>query len=195
MKYTIETPRICREWAMPSRHTFEIKPISDLLDYHLDGLSVVVDPFCGRSKRATHRNDLSQSGGVRATDYLDSLIDRGVTADAVLLDPPYSPRQISECYKSVGLEVSGTDTQNARLYAECIERMDRLLKPGGIAIRCGWNSCGFGKGRGYEMLETLIVCHGGAHNDTIVTVERKGEIAHHLPASGRMVNSPEGRKE
>ena len=27
--------------------------------------------------------------------------------------------------------------------------------------------------RGYELLEVLLVPHGGAHNDTIVTVERK----------------------
>jgi len=164
---------IRREWAMPSRHTFDIKPISELLDYHLDGLGVVVDPFCGKSTRATHRNDISHAEGQLATKFLDQLIKQCVLADAVLLDPPYSPRQISECYKGAGIEVSATDTQNARLYAECIRRLDRLLKPGGIAIRCGWNSVGFGKARGYQAIETLLVCHGGAHNDTIVTVEQK----------------------
>lgn len=50
---------------------------------------------------------------------------------------------------------------------------DRLLKNGGIAICCGWNTVGFGKERGYMLEEILMVCHGGAHNDTIVTVERK----------------------
>jgi hypothetical protein len=30
-----------------------------------------------------------------------------------------------------------------------------------------------GKGRGYQMEELLLVAHGGAHNDTIVVVERK----------------------
>jgi len=52
-----------------------------------------------------------------------------------------------------------------------------MLRPGGIAVCCGWNSLGFGLTRGYEMLEILLVTHGGAHNDTIVTVERKvGEV-------------------
>jgi len=48
-----------------------------------------------------------------------------------------------------------------------------MLKPGGIAICFGWNSMGFGLTRGYELKEILLVTHGAAHNDTIVTVERK----------------------
>ena len=32
---------------------------------------------------------------------------------------------------------------------------------------------GLGKNRGFEMLEILLVPHGGSKNDTIVTVERK----------------------
>ena len=55
------------------------------------------------------------------------------------------------------------------------DRLDQLLKPNGIAICCGWNSAGFGRERGYEFIEILLVAHGGAHNDTIVTVERKIE--------------------
>lgn len=101
----------------------------------------------------------------------------GIVADAVLLDPPYSPRQISECYRRVGLKCSMSDTQNAVIYLDAICRLDTLLRPGGVAIRCGWNSAGFGVGRGYEMERILLVSHGGAHNDTIVTVERKRENA------------------
>lgn len=47
------------------------------------------------------------------------------------------------------------------------------IQVGGIVICFGWNSGGFGKGLGFEMLEILLVPHGGAHHDTIVTVERK----------------------
>ena len=80
---------------------------------------------------------------------------------------------MSEAYKNAGRKVGMQETQNARLYKECKDRMARLLKPGGIAICCGWNSMGFGLTRGFEMLEVLLVTHGAAHNDTIVTVERK----------------------
>ena len=37
----------------------------------------------------------------------------------------------------------------------------------------GWNSGGIGKSLGFEIIEILLVAHGGAHNDTICTVERK----------------------
>jgi len=97
----------------------------------------------------------------------------GACADAVLFDPPYSPRQIAECYRSVGLTPTTSDTQNARLYKAVKDGLDRMLRPGGIAICCGWNSGGFGITRGYELVEILLVPHGAAHNDTIVTVERK----------------------
>lgn len=30
-----------------------------------------------------------------------------------------------------------------------------------------------GKERGFEILEILLVCHGGAHNDTICLAERR----------------------
>lgn len=47
------------------------------------------------------------------------------------------------------------------------------IKISGYAICFGWNSVGFGKQRGFEIIEILLICHGGHHNDTIVTVERK----------------------
>jgi hypothetical protein len=47
------------------------------------------------------------------------------------------------------------------------------IKVGGYCISFGWNSNGMGKNRGFEIVEILLVSHGGHHNDTIVTVERK----------------------
>lgn len=157
-----------RVWAMPSPATFTIPPISNLLDRWLHDCAVIVDPFCGDSTRGTVRNDLRS--GFEARLFLAGL---NCDADAVLFDPPYSPRQIAESYKSVGLAVGQQETQSARLYKDVKDALDRILRPGGIAICCGWNSAGFGVRRGYELQEILLVAHGGAHNDTIVTVERK----------------------
>jgi hypothetical protein len=42
-----------------------------------------------------------------------------------------------------------------------------------MAISFGWSSNGIGKTLNFEQLEILIVAHGGIHNDTICTVERK----------------------
>lgn len=164
-----------RVFAMPNPDTFSIKPIAELLDRCLKADQVIIDPFARNSKRGTVTNDLNPN--TRATfhllaeDFVRTLTPD--TSDVVLFDPPYSPRQISEVYQQVGRPCSTKETQNARLYKVVKDGLDQSLKPKGIAICCGWNSLGFGKTRGYEMLEILLVTHGGAHNDTIVTVERK----------------------
>jgi hypothetical protein len=89
-----------------------------------------------------------------------------------LFDPPYSPRQISECYKSIGRAVHNTDTQSS-FYGNRKKEVARIVEHNGIVICFGWNSGGIGKSLGFELMEVLLVPHGGAHNDTIVTVERK----------------------
>jgi hypothetical protein len=112
---------------------------------------------------------------VDAIQFLDFLLSNGLrgSVEVTLLDPPYSPRQISECYKSVGRVCTTKDTQNAALYKECKDRIAKLCKPDGVVITCGWNSAGMGKTRGFEIKEILLVACGGAHNDYIVTVDRK----------------------
>ncbi len=47
------------------------------------------------------------------------------------------------------------------------------MKKDGIVISFGWNTNGIGKTKGFEIIEILMVAHGGSHNDTICTVERK----------------------
>ena len=161
--------KLRRVFAMPNAATFSIGPIRELLKWYLQPGWTVLDPFAGQSLFGTHRNDLR--GGVDARDWLRSLAE--LVADAVLLDPPYSPRQMREMYESAGIANKGCEsTQNAKLYKETIELLDGRLKVGGLAFRFGWNSLGFPKAR-YERLETLLVNHGGGHNDTIVTVDRK----------------------
>lgn len=155
---------------MPSRWTFSIRPIKDFLRRHLEGCHIIVDPFCGESLVASHRNDLGR-GGIDAEEYCKKLFEEGVKADAIPFDPPYSPRQISECYKSIGKPVSSKDTQNAVLYARVRRPLFELLRPGGVALSFGWNSAGFGKA--CATTEILLVQHGGAHNDTICVAQRK----------------------
>lgn len=158
------------EWAMPSRWTFQIPPIADFVAQHTEGARVIIDPFCGSSTIATHRNDLTQ-GGEDAEAFCRRLLGEGVQADVVLFDPPYSPRQIAECYESIGRKATTEDTQNAALYARVRVPLADLLKPGGIALSFGWQSSGFGKE--WLMVDLLLVQHGGAHNDTICVAQRK----------------------
>ena len=167
--------KMSRAWAMPSPWTFSIPPIDEFVTRWAEG--VVVDPFAASSGRASHSNDLDPDAPtdfhLEAGEYCAVLAAHGVVADAVLFDPPYSPHQISTQYKRIGLEVGVEEAQNGRLYKRVRDGLDVLLRPGGIALSFGWNSAGFGKTRGYEIQEILLVAHGGAHNDTICVAERK----------------------
>ena len=91
-------------------------------------------------------------------------------ADGVLFDPPYSPRQIKECYEGIGIKEFNTKSD---FYSNVKDEIARVVKPGGKVISFGWNSMGMGKNRGFEIKRILLVPHGGAKNDTIVTVEVK----------------------
>lgn len=163
--------RYSTTWSMPNRWTFEQPPVADFLRRWLDGCKIVVDPFAGRSTIGTLSNDLGE-GGVDAEEFCtDLLLTHAAKCDAVLFDPPYSPRQISECYKSVGRKVTTADTQNAALYARVRKPLAALLRPGGIALSFGWQSSGFGNKWATE--EVMLVQHGGAHNDTICVAQRK----------------------
>ena len=90
----------------------------------------------------------------------------------VLFDPPYSPRQVSECYKKLGKTVNMQTTQ-ASYWGDMKKEIARTLNPSGVCITFGWNSGGIGKKYGMDIEEVLLVAHGGWHNDTIITVDRK----------------------
>ncbi len=170
-----------RVWAMPNKNTFEIKPIHDLIvDELTDGLWI--DPFANRNKLASVTNDLSMEFDtdyhLDAYDFLKLFDDNSV--DGVLYDPPYSPRQVSECYNNVGYNVTW-DTTKASFWGNHKREISRIVKIGGKVITFGWNSGGIGYKYGFEIQKVLLVPHGGWHNDTICTVEIKtheGEISY-----------------
>lgn len=168
---------IKRIWAMPSADTFNIEPIGKLVKELLASSTVSIDPFARNKRWATHTNDLNPKTQAEchldAVEFLEMLADGGIVADLLIFDPPYSPRQITECYAEAGLKAGMKDTQNARLYSACRDAAMRILAPGAIVVSCGWNSSGMGIGRGFELVEILLVAHGGAHNDTIVVVEKR----------------------
>lgn len=166
--------KIERKWAMPNKNTFSIKPIKTLLEEEVDQNKKWIDPFANNSRVATITNDLNTEFD---TDYhMDALeflkmFETG-SVDGVLFDAPYSPRQISECYKGLGVSLTSKTTQ-ASFWGDIKKEIGRITKIGGKAITFGWNSGGVGKSNGFEIERILLVPHGGWHNDTIVVVERK----------------------
>lgn len=162
-----------RYWAMPNKNTFSIKPIYELIErYKTDGL--IIDPFANSSKIAHITNDLDTQYDtdyhMDAEKFLQMFTDESV--DMVLYDPPYSARQVSECYKKMNLSVNMQTTQSS-YWRKQKEQIKRIVKPNGIVISCGWQSGGIGKKYNFLPLHIRLIAHGGNHNDTIVVVERK----------------------
>ena len=160
--------KIERKWAMPSLHTFTIKPIEVLLNEEFsDG--DWCDPFAGKMSfhASRYSNDIDTTSPAKhhedALTFLKNLEDNYF--DGVLYDPPYSITQA----RNYGHK----KFSSMKYWADCKNEIARILKPNGKAICFGWTSMGLGKGRGFEMKRILLVPHGGSKNDTIVTVEIK----------------------
>lgn len=169
-----------RVWAMPSADTFDVFPIGQLVRWYLHHSKVSVDPFSRNKRWATYTNDINPETAAEshlpALDFIRMLAATEVKADLVIFDPPYSINQAKVCYESFGKGVfTAYDAQNVVRWTDEKAAIAKILQPNGIFIQCGWNSSGMGFLHGCIIERVLLVCHGPAHNDTIVTVERKVE--------------------
>ena len=166
-----------REWAMPNKNTFSILPIKNLIKRYLNGKWI--DPFANDSifKELLITNDINPE---HKTDYnLDALeflkqFDNE-SIDGILFDPPYSIHQINEVYDGYG---------KMKQFSRYAIEIKRIIKNNGHCISFGWNTNGMPyemkidgikqkTGFAKEKKEILIVAHGGCHNDTLITVDRK----------------------
>lgn len=166
-----------RQWAMPSADTFDIPPIREFVKKYLRGSKVSIDPFARNKRWATYTNDLNPDTAAeyhrRAVVFLRYLRMKGIKADLIIFDPPYSPTQIKQCYDGIGGHTYRAGEEN---WVKERNLIYDILTVGGICLTFGWNTCGMGRGRDTEIQELLLVAHGAAHNDTICMAERK--IAH-----------------
>lgn len=173
--------KIERTWSMPNCETFKIKAIKELIQKYVHEYDIVLDPFANACSikneikcRRYISNDLDISFNtdyhLDAQEFMKLFDDNSV--DVVLFDPPYSARQVKECYQKLDKTVTISDTQSS-YFTKFKQEIARVLKPGGICISCGWNTNGIGKKYGFEMIEILDIAHGSSHNDTLVTVEKK----------------------
>ena len=158
---------------MPSRWTFTIKPIQKLLGKYVGDGRGWIDPFAGMNSPAEFTNDINPKmpsrKHLKALDFVKQL--NGGEYVGVLFDPPYSIRQVKECYDSLGLPVEYDET--TLMFTREKDVLSQKIKVGGYVISFGWSSTGFGEQRGFKIKEIMLVPHGGHHNDTIVTVEQK----------------------
>lgn len=171
---------IQRKWAMPNKNTFLIKPIKDLLIEECKA-GFWLDAFANNNTIKTIipsllvvTNDLNDEFktdfNFDALDFLKFFKNKSI--DGILYDPPFSVRQVSECYKKVGKKVT-SDITRADFYTKLKNEITRIIKINGKVLSFGWNSGGIGKTNGFTIEKILLVAHGGIHNDTIVTIEKR----------------------
>ena len=161
---------------MPNKNTFSIKPIKEFVKSYLEVSLVSIDPFARDCEWFTYSNDLNPDTKAKyhldAIDFLKLINEQEIKADLLVFDPPYSVRAVAECYKGIGRTVTQEDTQSS-FYSNIKNEIMKIVKKNGYVLSFGWNSGGIGKTRGFEIIEIMLVSHGGCHNDTICVAERK----------------------
>ena len=169
-----------RYWGMPSADTFDCEPIKGFVQKYLLKSKVSIDPFARNKRWATYTNDLNPNTAAQyhldAEAFLTMLSDKGVVVDLVIFDPPYSLRQVKECYEGVGRDFLAGDSQNSIRWTKERDLLVQIVSVGGIVLSFGWNSAGMGMGRNFTTDEILLVTHGPAHNDTICMAEHRRHI-------------------
>lgn len=168
--------KIKHVFSFPSKNTFTIGPIRKLVEKYVGNGKGWIDPFAGDFSPAEFTNDLNPDKNAKyhlhAMDFLDKF---DCKFKGGLFDPPYSLSQLKECYQNIGVEYFlKKDCQTFPFDVRC--KLADLIEVGGYLISCGWDSNGVGRKFGFEMIEILLVCHGGKHHDTIVTVERRNPL-------------------
>ncbi len=162
---------------MPSADTFDVPTIKGFVQKYLMKSKTSIDPFARNKRWATYTNDLNPETAAEyhmdALDFLKIFQDKGESIDLCIFDPPYSIEQCKRSYNNVGRKVTMRDTQIWGRWTELKDVINSIMIVGGIVLSFGWNSIGMGMNRKYEIIDGMIICHGGAHNDTICIAEKK----------------------
>lgn len=156
---------------MPSANTLSIKPIREIFDWYSFGITV--DPFARNCELCEFTNDLNPTTKAKSNMFALDFIISLPKMNFVVFDPPFTLRQVKECYESVGAQFLKEDSQNAIRWSKERNAIAEKQNKGDRVMSLGYTSVCMGKKRGYKILEICLVAHGPAHNDTIVTVEEK----------------------
>jgi hypothetical protein len=134
---------------MPNSETFSIQPIGEFVQRYLADSTVSVDPFARDKRWATYTNDLNPNTAaeyhMECEDFLQKLADDGVVADLIIMDPPYSPRQVKECYDGIGRKMAMEDAWGGAVRKRRRALVYNLVEPGAVVLSFGWNTNGMGK--------------------------------------------------
>lgn len=165
--------KINYKWAMPSPETFKVDPIKRLIFKYIgDGVGWA-DPFSNNNSPAEFTNDINPKMNTKFHLEAHEFAKTIPVVSGVLFDPPYSSEQLKRSYENIGRSFTTTDGQLTNRWTDLKNSLSKKIVSGGYVLSFGWSTSGFGKKRGFEKIELLIVCHGSGHNDTLCLVERK----------------------
>ena len=128
---------------------------------------LILDPFARNCVWGDITNDLNPDfETTHNMDAEDFLKDRPAgSAKLILFDPPFSDRMDKDKYGGQG----NLYASDASKIIKCQNNLKRILKPGGLVIKLGYNS---GRPFGLELVSCSVVNFGGCRNDVIMTIWR-----------------------
>ena len=148
----------------PRKYTFQMPKVKEWVEKRCVGK--VLNLFAGKTLLEVNevRVDIDRENAI-ADYYMDAFefvsTWKGKKFDTVILDPPYRIRKSMEKYH--GCVVSS--------YQKIRRNLVKILTRNATVISLGYNSSSIGLG--FEKKEICLVHHGGAHNDTIILLEKR----------------------
>lgn len=170
--------KFSRHFQMANADTFSMPIVGDWVKSRLENCNVSIDPFARNKRWATHTNDLNPDTlaeyHMEALDFLIKIREENVKADLIIFDPPYNPAQAKQCYQLFGYEkLPIRIARTAGAWAAEKDICKDILTNDGLFLWFGWNSCGMGKGREFDITEIMLIAHGRGKQDTICMEERR----------------------
>jgi hypothetical protein len=137
----------------------------------LDGY--VIDPFARNCKWADITNDLNPNTKAKyhldAKDFLMMILEKygANSVKCLIFDPPFSNSQYKKYEKTSQKELINIYSTSGKV-KEIFEIAQKLISPGGIIIKLGYNTTKpiFD----YEMTYLSITNFGGNRNDVLTTI-------------------------
>lgn len=138
---------------------------------NVEGL--ILDPFARNCQWADITNDLNPNTKAKyhldAKDFLQKMLEKygSNSVKCLIFDPPFSNSQYKKYEKNLENELSNIYASPGKV-PELFQIVQKLLKPGGIIIKLGYNSSR--PILDYELKYLSITNFGGNRNDVITSI-------------------------
>ena len=150
-----------------SKWTFEMLKVKKWVEDWSQGK--VLNLYAGKTKLNLDETRIDVSSEFKPDhcmldiDFLEFALLSGMKYDTIILDPPYSLRKSMEKYKD----------KHRSKFSKVKNLIMPLLNNGARVITFGYSSNNMGKGRQFKLIALALICHFGASQDTIATVEQR----------------------